>query len=81
MARPAERSVDLKANVIRVLDEIKSRVENPDYDGAVEEWAESLDNMLDEMKGNDQFGDEASIDPRGDFRNGEWSIWEMEAKS
>ena len=81
MAKPANRSVDLKVNVIRVLDEIKSRVENPDYDGAVDEWAESLDQMLDEMKGNDQFGDEASTDPRGDFRNGEWSIWEMEAKA
>lgn len=81
MARPAERSVDLKANVIRVLDEIKSRVENPDHDEAVEEWAESLDDMLDTMKNNDQFGSEASTDPRGDFREGEWSIWEMEAKN
>lgn len=80
MARPASRSVDLKANVIRVLDEIKSRVERPDYDGAIDEWAESLDSMLDEMKCNDQFGSEASTDPRGDFRNGKWSIWEMEAK-
>ena len=73
-----KKSTDVKANVIRVLDEIKKRVESPDYDGAIDEWAEALDSMLDEMKNNDQFGSEASIDPRGDFRNGEWSIYEME---
>ena len=78
MSRPNKRHTDTKANVLRVLEEIKRRVENPDYDDAVEEWAEALDGMLDEMKNNDQFGSEASIDPRGDFRNGEWSMWEME---
>lgn len=80
MSKPRTRSVDLKANVLSVLDEIKKRIETPDYDGAIDEWAEALDSMLDEMRGNDQFGSEASTDPRGDFRNGEWSIWEMEAK-
>lgn len=81
MSRSKERSVDVKANVIRVLDDIKRRVENPDWDGTVDEWAEALDTMLDEMKNEDQFGSEASTDPRGDFRNGEWSIWEMEVRS
>lgn len=73
-----KKSTDLKTNVLRVLEEIKKRVENPDYDEAVQEWADALDEMLDEMKNNDQFGSEASTDPRGDFRNGEWSIFEME---
>lgn len=73
-----KKSTDLKANVLRVLAEIKNRVEKPDHDDAVHEWAEALDEMLDEMKNNDQFGSEASTDPRGDFRNGEWSIFEME---
>ena len=79
MTKPSKRDTDTKANILRVLEEIKRRVEHPDYDGAVEEWAEALDGMLDDMKSNDQFGSEASTDPRGDFRNGEWSIWEMEA--
>jgi hypothetical protein len=70
-------SADLKANVLRVLEEIKRRVETPDYDGAVEEWAESIDSMLDEMKCNDQFGTEGQNDPRGDFREGTVSIWDM----
>lgn len=80
MSKPRERFTDVKANVLRVLEEIKRRVETPDYPEAREEWAEALDGMLDEMKNNDQFGSEASTDPRGDFREGEWSIWEMEPK-
>ena len=73
-----KKSTDIKANVLRVLEEIKSRVEKPDYDGAVEEWAEALDTMLEEMHNNDQFGTEGQTDPRGDFREGQWSIHEME---
>lgn len=73
-----KKSTDVKSNVLRVLEDIKNRVENPDCDEVIDEWAEALDSMLDEMKNNDQFGTEASTDPRGDFRNGEWSIFEME---
>lgn len=40
----------------------------------VDLYADSLDNMLDELRFNDQFGSEGQCDPRGDFRNGEWSI-------
>lgn len=77
---PAPEKQDLKTNVLRVLDEIRNRVENPDYDGAVDEWADSLDAMLNDMRHNDQFGTEASIDPRGDFREGHWTIWQMMEK-
>lgn len=73
-----EKSTDTKANVLRVIEEIKRRVEQPEYEGAVDEWAESIDSMLDEMKNNDQFGSEGQTDPRGDFRDGEWSIFEMQ---
>lgn len=73
-----EKSTDTRANVLRVLEIIKGRVESPDYEGAVDEWAEALDSMLDEMKSNDQFGTEGASDPRGDFREGEWSLFEME---
>ena len=73
-------STDVKANVLSVLEEIKRRVDNPSWDVEVEEWAESLDSMLDDMKNNDQFGTEGQVDPRGDFRNGEFTIWNMEIK-
>lgn len=36
--------------------------------------AESLDVMLDDLHGNDFFGTEGQADPRGDFRDGEWSM-------
>ena len=73
-------STDVKANVLSVLEEIKNRVNNPSWDGEIEEWAESLDTMLEDMKNHDQFGTEGQVDPRGDFRNGEFSIWVMEIK-
>jgi hypothetical protein len=72
-----KKDTDLKANIIRVLDEIKGRVEKGSSD-EIDEWADSLEDMLNEIRDNDGFGTEASTDPRGDGRNGEWSIWEME---
>ncbi|WP_421722384.1 hypothetical protein [Alloalcanivorax xenomutans] len=36
--------------------------------------AEALDVMLDDLHGNDFFGTEGQSDPRGDFRDGEWSM-------
>ena len=75
-----KKSTDVKKNVLCVLEDIKNRIENSKDNEVVDEWACSLDSMLDEMKDNDQFGTEASTDPRGDFRNGEWTIFEMETK-
>lgn len=76
----APKQQDLKTNVLKVLDKIRNRVENPEYDEAVDEWADSLDAMLNDMRHNDQFGPEASTDPRGDFREGNWTIWQMMEK-
>lgn len=36
--------------------------------------AEALDAMLDDLRGYDFFGTEGQNDPRGDFRDGEWSM-------
>lgn len=78
MSRPAEKSTDLKANLLKVLGEITKRVEEGGEE-VHEEWAEALDDMLDTMKNSDAFGSEASSDPRGDFREGEFSMWEVQA--
>lgn len=40
--------------------------------------AEALDEMLDDIASNDGFGTEQQCDPRGDFRNGEWSMDRVE---
>ena len=71
-------STDVKENIIKVLEEIKNRIVHPSWDGELQEWAEFLDSMLDEMKNEDLFGTEGQNDPRGDFRNGEFNIWEIE---
>jgi len=80
MAKGLKGETNLTSNIIKVLNEIKNRVENPEYDEAAEEWAEALDSMLDQMKNNDQFGSEASTDPRGDFREGRWNMWEIQPR-
>lgn len=44
-----------------------------------EQYAQTLDDILDEIASNDGFGTEQQCDPRGDFRNEEWSMWDIEA--
>lgn len=41
-----------------------------------EVFADNMDEILDEQ--GDAFGTERQCDPRGDFRNGEWNMWEIE---
>ena len=38
-----KKSTDLKLNVLCVLERIKNKIENPDYDGEIEVQANSLD--------------------------------------
>lgn len=47
------------------------------YDYA-EQFSEFLDESLDDMKGDDAFGTEGQCDPRGDFRDGEYSMYHVE---
>lgn len=37
-----------------------------------------LDDGLDDLMSDDFFGTEGQSDPRGDARNGEWSMWRVE---
>ena len=43
-----------------------------------EALAECLDCMLDDLRSQDFFGTEGQCDPRGDSRNGEFSMWCVE---
>lgn len=59
-----------------VLDRIKQQcADDSDYR---EMYMIELDKMLDDLHGQDAFGTEGQSDPRGDFRNGEWSIMKPE---
>lgn len=40
--------------------------------------ANELEYMLEEFKMDDFFGTEGQLDPRGDHRNGEWSMTSVE---
>ncbi len=37
-----------------------------------------MDEMLENIASNDGFGTEAQCDPRGDGRNGEFTMWDIE---
>lgn len=39
-------------------------------------FADHMDDILDDA--GDAFGTERQCDPRGDFRNGQWNMWEIE---
>lgn len=40
--------------------------------------ADILDRCLDDLASQDAFGTEQQCDPRGDFRNGDFSMWNVE---
>jgi hypothetical protein len=62
--------------VLAVLERMTEAVRR-DCDDA-EVFSEVLDEMLTSLHGNDFFGTEGQNDPRGDFRNGEWSMTRVE---
>ena len=61
-----------QARVIKVLNNMIELVEKDVYYADV--FSEELEGMLSDLQGDDVFGTEAQNDPRGDFRNGEWSM-------
>lgn len=62
--------------VSKVLDGIKSMVAN-DEDVA-NMFSDFLEDLLTELHNEDAFGTEGQCDPRGDFRNGYWSMNHVE---
>lgn len=58
--------------VLKVLEVISATVE--DDEDEAEFWAGELDNLLDNLRDHDCFGTEGQCDPRGDFRDGDWSL-------
>lgn len=63
---------DVFEEKITDIQELKDTVKKVDP----EVFAENLDEILDEQ--GDAFGTERQCDPRGDFRNGDWNMWEIE---
>lgn len=69
-------SNQLENNVI-VLRRLLLMVES-DNDFDQESLSDGLNEMLDELAFEGIFGDSQERDPRGDFRNGQWDMWEIE---
>ena len=63
-------------NVTVVLHRMLNMLEKDE--GYADMFCIQLDNMLDEIHHSDGFGTEGQCDPRGDFREGEWSMWNVE---
>jgi len=64
-----------------VLDRFNKYIkENPELitDISLDILNENLDQLFDDLQGNDFFGTEGQNDPRGDFRDGEWSMTEVD---
>lgn len=58
--------------VAKVLDNMKAMALEDEDNAAM--FSEDLELYLNELNGEDAFGTEGQSDPRGDFRNGKWSM-------
>lgn len=62
----------VQANVVHVLSNMIALANSSVNDALA--FVDDLDEMLDEIRDNDGFGSEAQGDPRGDGRDGSWSM-------
>ena len=58
--------------VLKVLERIAKQVLHDEDE--LPAWADALEDMLQLLHNDDFFGTEGQSDPRGDFRNGAWSM-------
>jgi hypothetical protein len=81
--------IDLKENLKKIVGRFNDPEELTYFLGLVlidyaarsdklDALAVSFEYVLDELTGNDMFGTEGQCDPRGDMRNGIFSVWEIE---
>lgn len=59
-------------NLVTIWPRMLEQIEGCEY--FAEDLAEVLEAFLDSLAEQDAFGTERQCDPRGDFRNGEWSL-------
>ena len=73
---PEARQTKTQKRVVKVLERMISMAQQNEDDA--EMFADGLEDMLSDIHGNDGFGTEGQCDPRGDFRNGRWSMTNVE---
>lgn len=69
MTKQQERTKKVLERMIALVDQ------DADYS---EMFAKALDRSLDEIGVADGFGTEGQCDPRGDFRDGDFSMWNVQ---
>lgn len=62
-----------RERILTVLENMAEEVRTCDKENLAF-WKEQLQGMLDDAQIEDFFGTEAQHDPRGDFREGNWSM-------
>ena len=70
--------MNTQSNICVVLHRLEDLVKK-DKDFA-EVFSNDLESMLEDIHNQDGFGTEGQNDPRGDFRNGMWSMENIEAQ-
>jgi hypothetical protein len=63
-------------NVITVLERMVQMAKDNNDDAKM--FSDAMQFMLEDIHSNDGFGTEGQCDPRGDFRNGKWSMSKIE---
>jgi len=63
---------DIQIHLTLVLTRLTNIIQEDDEFARV--FTDDLENLLDEILGQDGFGTEGQYDPRGDFRDGQWSM-------
>lgn len=78
MSKKHKRSaVTDKERCAMVLGRFAEQIDAMDDDER-EPWVDALEMFFDRAASEDAFGTEGQNDPRGDFRNGEWSMRRVE---
>jgi hypothetical protein len=69
----------IQNNCVTVLKRLAKMCEEDE--SFADAFVDDLDSLLNEIHSQDGFGTEGQSDPRGDFRNGRWSMKKIEPDS
>lgn len=78
---PKKKTIEAKLTksqerVVTVLNRLITLVK--DDDDFADALSDDLNTLLDDIHSQDGFGTEGQSDPRGDFRDGHWDMWNVE---
>lgn len=72
----ASKYTPAQRRVVKVLERLAKIAKGSEYDA--QSLCDPLNSVLEELASDDFFGTERQNDPRGDGRNGHWTMWKVE---